>query len=83
MLGGIYYFTTPIEQDNDTVSYKIVVPGFDIIQQVEGDKDSISSTLVDVWNDLKAQVDSAINYEYKMSINKIYRDHITHVIEQK
>ena len=83
MLGGIYYFTTPIEQDNDTVSYKIVVPGFDIIQQVEGDKDSISSTLVDVWNDLKAQVDSAIDYEYKMSINKIYRDHIAHVIEQK
>lgn len=79
---GLYYFTTPVKHYGDVRSYQIIVPGYNIVEDVAGTSQELPHELGSAWSVIHAKVAAQHDNHKAQVINQLINDHFTRAYEK-
>lgn len=79
---GLYYFTTPVQHYGDVRSYQIVVPGYNIVEDVSGTSQELPRELESAWSAIHAKVAAQHDNHKAQVINQLINEHFTRAYEK-
>lgn len=79
---GLYYFTTPVKHYGDVRSYQIVVPGYNIVEDISGTSQELPRELESAWSAIHAKVASQHDNHKAQVINQLINEHFTRAYEK-
>lgn len=79
---GLYYFTTPVQHYGDVRSYQIVVPGYNIVEDVTGTSQELPRELESSWSVIHAKVAAQHDNHKAQVINQLINEHFTRAYEK-
>lgn len=80
--GLYYFFTTPVQHYGDVRSYQIVVPGYNIVEDVRGTSQELPRELESAWSAIHAKVAAQHDNHKAQVINQLINEHFTCAYEK-